>query len=363
MATVADNAQTGYADADEFIRYQIEHARSRIKATDLLTAVVLAGLLLVGYLLTFTLLDHWVVAGGFSAWTRALMLGTVLLVAAAIVVQYVIRPWFRTIHPLFAARMLDGSSEAMQGSLLALIDLQAAGRKVDVSIHRTLEKRAAVSLAEIHVDETIDRRLLMRLGTALFAIMLLTCLYAVFSPKSISLLRPLTLAQATVATRTVVDNVQPGSTTVPAGSQIEFIADISGVIPETVQVLFSTEDQRSVDEPLQMHLTDDEHRFRVLMVGEGDRGVRQNLQYRVVAGDASSEVFTITVDQPPTARVTEVRYKYPDYMHLPERVDPSGAIEAWEDTTVTILAESSVPVVVASLQLSAITSMRRRCGG
>ena len=71
MATVSDKTQHSYADADEFIQYQLEKARRRIKATDLLTAGVLAGLLLVGYVLTFTLLDHWVIDGGFGAWTRA----------------------------------------------------------------------------------------------------------------------------------------------------------------------------------------------------------------------------------------------------------------------------------------------------
>ena len=352
MATVSENAQHGYADADEFIQYQLGQARSRIKATDLLTASVLAGLLLVGYLLIFTLLDHWVIDGGFDAWTRAGMLVIVVSLCAAILFGYVLRPWFRTIHPLYAARMLDRSSQGLEGSLMALVDLQAGGLKVDSPIQRSLEKRAAVKLAEVHVDEAIDRRLLIRLGTALFAVTLMTCLYAVFSPKSISLLRPLTLATANVATRTVVESVQPGNKKVPAGSQIEFLADISGVIPEDVRVLFTTADRRFVDEPLKMRSTDDQNRFQALMVGDGDRGIRQNLRYRVVAGDATSELFTIAVDQPPTAQVLEVKYQYPTYMNLPERVDSSGTIEAWEDSTVTIFAESNVPVESAILQLS-----------
>jgi hypothetical protein len=124
------------------------------------------------------------------------------------------------------------------------------------------------------------------------------------------------------------------------------------MIPDEVQVLFSTADRRFVDEPLKMRSTDDKNRFTVLMVGEGDRGIRQNLQYRVVAGDATSETYAITVDQPPTAHVTEVTYQYPAYMNLPERVDSSGTIEAWEGTTVSIAAESSVPVETAILQMS-----------
>jgi collagen type III alpha len=352
VATVSDKTQHSYADADEFIQYQLEKARNRIKATDLLTAGVLAGLLLVGYVLIFTLLDHWVIDGGFGAWTRAILLAVVLILCGAIVYRYVLRPWFRRINPLYAARMLDRSSGEIQGSLLALIDLQSTGHKSEEAIHRTLEKRAAVKLAEVHVDEVIDRRLLTRMGTGLFIVTLITCLYAVLSPKSISLLRPLTFASTTVATRTVIETVQPGNTTVPAGSQLEFVADLAGVIPEDVRVLYSTSDRRFVDEPLPMRTTDVEHRFRILMVGDGDRGIRQDITYRIEAGDARSEIFTISVEQPPTARVTEVRYVYPEYMNLPERTDSAGAIDAWEDTTLTIQAEASETVSEAVLQMS-----------
>ncbi|HQX53963.1 MAG TPA: hypothetical protein PLR25_28880, partial [Planctomycetaceae bacterium] len=352
MSTVSDKNQQSYADADEFIQYQLEKARSRIKATDLLTAGVLAGLVLVGYVLTFTLLDHWVIKGGFGAFTRAGLLATVLILCGVILYRYVLRPWFRRIHPLYAARMLDRSSDEIQGSLLALVDLQSAGFKSNDAIHRTLEKRAAVKLANVHVDEAIDRRLLTRMGTGLFIITLVTCLYAVLSPKSISLLRPLTFAHTSVATRTVIESVKPGDLTVAAGSHVEFIADLAGVIPDKVRVLFSTADRRFVDEALEMRSTDDEHRFRAVLVGDGDRGIRQGMTYHVVAGDATSQTYTISVEQPPTSHVTEVRYVYPAYMNLPERTDSMGTIEAWEDTTVTVHAESSEPVAEAVLQMS-----------
>ncbi len=352
MATVSEKTQHTYANADEFIQYQLEKARNRIKATDLLTAGVLAGLLLVGYVLVFTLLDHWVIDGGFGAWTRACLLAVVLILCGAILYRYVLRPWYRRINPLYAARALDRSSGEIQGSLLALVDLQSSGHKSDGAIHRTLEKRAAVKLADVHVDEAIDRRLLTRMGTGLFVVTLITCLYAVLSPKSISLLRPLTFAHTTVATRTVIEAVQPGNTTIPAGSQLEFVTDLAGVIPEDVRVLYSTSDRRFVDEPLPMRTTDDEHRFRILMIGDGDRGIRQDMTYRIEAGDTRSETFTVTVEQPPTARVTEVRYEYAAYMSLPERTDSAGAIEAWEDTTLTIQAEASETVREAVLQMS-----------
>ncbi|MEZ6063309.1 MAG: hypothetical protein R3C19_23425 [Planctomycetaceae bacterium] len=350
MSTTA--GKTAYAECDEFIDYQIQVARERIRWTDLLTASVLTGILLVGYVLTFTVFDHWIVDGGFRPWTRAILLVMILVLCAGIVVRFVIRPWMKRIHPLYAARMLDRSDQGMNGALLSLVDLKTGNHKAADSIRTTLEKRAAVRLAEINVDEAIDRRWLMKLGTLLFVLVFVTCLYAVFSPKSISLLRPLTLLSSRVATRTAVLQVQPGDVTLPAGSQLEIIADISGRLPEQVSVLFTTADRRFVNEALVMQPTDDERRFSVLMVGEADRGIRQDLTYHIVAGDATSEEYTITVDQPPRAEVTAVEFRYPDYMDLPPRQSDSADIEAWEGSVVSLTAQSSVPVDSAAVRFS-----------
>ncbi|MFM7831054.1 MAG: hypothetical protein ACKPJD_04655, partial [Planctomycetaceae bacterium] len=210
----------------------------------------------------------------------------------------------------------------------------------------------AVRLASVHLDEVIDRRWLMRLSLILFVMTLLTCLYAVLSPKSISLLRPFSFARAAVSTRTVLEAIQPGNAAVPAGTQVQFQVDVSGTMPDSVQVLYTTADRRFVDEPLRMQPGQDQQRFTAVLTGEANRGVRQNLQYRITAGDAISDTWNITVIQPPTAHVTAVRYQHPEYMQLPDRTEQVGAIATWQDTTVTITAESTAPVRNAVLQFS-----------
>ncbi|MCA9035641.1 MAG: hypothetical protein KDA91_10945, partial [Planctomycetaceae bacterium] len=352
MATVIREPGQSYAESDEFIDFQLRVARERIKSTELMTAIVLTGLLLTGYVLIFTVLDHWVIAGGFSAGTRAAMLATMVVICTGIFIRYVVRPWFRHIHPLFAARMLDRADDQIRGSLLTLVDLRAAGRETDPAIVQTLERRTAERLSEVHVDEVIDRTHLVRMAGALFLLVLITCIYAVVSPKSISLLRPLTFLKANVATRTEILSVKPGNASLPSGSHVEFIADLEGVVPEDVVLQFTTEDKRFVNERLQMRTTEDPGRYRVLMSGEADRGIRQSFSYQILAGDAASETYTIQVQQPPTAAVTQVDYKYPDYMVLPERSDASGHIDAWEGTELRITAEATQAVTSAMLEFS-----------
>ncbi|MFN5200160.1 MAG: hypothetical protein ACK5MS_22935, partial [Planctomyces sp.] len=352
MSAVSEPQNSPWVEPDQYIRIQLDQARSRIRTTDVLTATVLAGLLLVGYVLVFTLLDHWVIPGGFRPLTRAVLLFTIVASCAGILLWFVIRRLGQSVHPVFAARMLERSQQSEDGSLLSLVDLQAHGREPGIAIRKTLEKRAAVRLAAVHIDEVVDRRWLMRLSLILFVMTLLTCLYAVLSPKSISLLRPFSFARAAVSTRTVLESIQPGNAAVPAGTQVQFQVDVSGTLPDSVQVLYTTSDRRFVDEPLKMQPGQDQQRFTAVLTGEANRGVRQNLQYHIVAGDAVSDTFNITVIQPPTATVTSVRYQHPEYMKLPDRTEQAGAIATWQDTTVTITAETTAPVSTALLQFS-----------
>ncbi|MCP4513221.1 MAG: hypothetical protein GY826_43245 [Fuerstiella sp.] len=341
-----------YAECDEFIDYQIQIARDRIRWTDLLTALLLAAVLLIGYVLLFTICDHWIVPGGFAPVTRATMLGVVVVLCGAIVYRFVVRPWTREIHPLYAARMLDDSHSEMEGALMSLVDVTTSGTVTPASIRRAMEKRAAVRLSEVNLDQAIERRWLMRLGGILFLLVVLVCLYVVISPKSINLLRPLSLSNAAVATRTRILKVAPGNVVVPAGTELEVVVDISGKLPDDVTVIYSTRDQRFVDEKLAMHATEDHGRFRVLMLGDGERGLRQSLTYQVIAGDATSDLFHVTVDQPPTANVTQLSYSYPDYMALPPRTSEDGNIDAWEDSIIELTAEANVPVAAARLVFS-----------
>ncbi|MCA9085216.1 MAG: hypothetical protein KDA81_14225, partial [Planctomycetaceae bacterium] len=351
MSSPSTSAGT-YAECEEFIDYQLQVARDRIRWTDLLTAVLLIGVLVLGYILAFTVFDHWFVQGGFSSLSRGLMLMVVSGTCAGIAWRFILRPWSHQVHPLFAARMLDRKDDVSNGTLVSLVDLRTSGGSVSEPVINSMEKRAAVHLAGLNVDEMIDRRLLMRLGVLLFCLVLATCLYAVFSPKSIDLLRAFSTADAAVATTTRILKVSPGHQTIHAGSTVEFTVDISGKIPENIQVLYTTRDRTSVDTPLTMEPGDADGRYHVLLSGDGDRGLRQDFTYFVIAGDAVSERYTITVDQPPTAHVEQLKCTYPDYMGLPIRHVDGGNIDVWEGTEIEVTAKSNVPLSTAVLRFS-----------
>ncbi|MBX3438262.1 MAG: hypothetical protein KF861_12280, partial [Planctomycetaceae bacterium] len=345
-----------YLDYDEFIDFQVQKTRAGIKTNDLLTSLIGAAAVLLAYVLVFAVFDHWVIEGGFSRGLRIGLLGLLLVGLGAWFTWKLAIPYFRRISALYAAREIELAEPAFRSTLLTLVDLKKAGRTVAPEIRAVLERRVGLGLTHMNVEQAVDRRLLMRLSYVLLALVVATCLYAVLSPKKLSnsLWRSLLpTASVAVDTRTRIDRVQPGDTDVLARAQLPVTVELSGVMPPEVTLHYSTADRQLVDEPITLRETEDGVRqYRGVITGENGRGILQNLTYYIVAGDARSDTFRITVSQPPSATVDEVAYEYPRYMGLRDRVQIGGAIDAWEGTWVTIRATANMPVKSAMVLFS-----------
>jgi len=130
-------------------------------------------------------------------------------------------------------------------------------------------------------------------------------------------------------------------------------ADLRGKVVDRVQVLLTTADHKFVDHPVEMRRIESGlPRFRGILNGENGRGLLQDQEYRIVAGDAESPRFQIRVIQPPSAQVEQLTYTYPNYMQLPTRIAPGPAVEGWEGTRVAFEARTNMPVSQARLVLT-----------
>ncbi|MGH7201581.1 MAG: hypothetical protein ACREJB_13305 [Planctomycetaceae bacterium] len=331
-----------YVDFDEYIAFQLQKTRSSIQLTDVLTAAAGIATLTIAYLLVFVVFDHWIVAGGFGYLTRALMLGGLVLAMAAWLVWKVALPYLRRVNALYAARMIERTEPGLKSNLLNLIDLERSGREVPPEIRTSIEKRAALALSQMDVDQAVDRRPLLRLSYALLVCVVAFCAYALLSPKKVSssIWRALAPASAVeVATRTDITSVEPGDVELLAGRQLEVTVDLRGEAPETVALYYTTADHRFVDEPIELRAIEEGlKQYRGLIAGESGRGIRQDLSYRVVAGDDQTRDFRVTVVQPPSARVEEVRYALPRYMSDVLPGTPVVALQGQEETEGRVLS-------------------------
>ncbi len=346
-----------YVDFDEYVDLKLQKTRSTIKSTDLLVALAGVAAMFLGYLLVFVVLDQWVIPGGFGVVFRWMLLLTLVAATIAWLVAKVGLPYMWSVNRLYAAREIEKSDPSLKSSLLNLVDLRAAGREIAPSVMRTLERHAAVQLQQIDVTQAVDHRPLMRTATVLLAVIVMFCLYALFSPKDISnsIWRGLLPdADLKLATSTKILNVLPGDVTVVArtvNSRVEIIADLGGLIPEKVFVHYTTSDGKFRDEPAELRAdAEGQTRFKGMLVGETGQGLLQDVTYVVRAGDAESKSFRITVEQPPSATPDKVRLEFPSYMKLEPTEQAGGQIDSWEGVKVTLTAHANIPVKSASIQ-------------
>ncbi len=342
-----------YVDFDEYVEFQLDKTRKSIKSNDLLAAAAGAVALLLGLLLLFVMLDHWVIDGGFSVAARWCWFLLLIGVCGGWIAWKLVRPLLRRVNRLFAAKELEEASPALRSNLLNWVDLRDAGRAVHPSVMQTIEKRAATQLSKIDVAQAVDHRPLLTASYALLAILMLFCGYALFSPKKIStaLWRVFPFARAVAVTRTEIREVVPGDATLLLRGRMDVSVVVAGEIPESVQFLYTTVDGRIQDEAVLLRPESaGTTRFRGLFAGENGTGVLQDFSYVIIAGDAHSPRYHVTVHQPPSAAVNQVSLRFPAYMKLEDAVSTGGNIDGWEGAEAVILAKSDKPTKSAVLQ-------------
>lgn len=354
-----------YAEFDEYISYQLRRTQTGIRSTDIFTALCGAAVFVISYLLVFVVLDHWVVAGGFGNGMRAVLLVGIIVGTLAWIGWKVVWPFFRRVNSLYAAKALEEASPELKSTLLNYVDLRSADREVAPAIIGSMEKRAAVTLSHAEVDDAIDRSTLLRLSYALLAAVVLFSVYSVVSPKKVwpSIVRIFApTSEVSVSTQTAFLSVAPGDAKVLAREFLTVTTDLSGEIPEEVTLLYTTADQQFVDEAVSMgEVEAGLKRYQCILKGDGGEGLLQGLSYRIVAGDASTKTYNVTVAQPPSATVDELRYSFPDYMELPPESPTGSNIDTWEGTKIEIAATANMVIESAKLQFSDEAEFPARC--
>src|SRR5262249_5921659 len=173
MATTTEAPQADpkhYVDYEEYVDFQLEKTRSSIKLTDIFTTLTTLAVVVISYLLVFVLLDQWVLEGGFGYTARVVLLGILLAGVLGTLGWRVIFPLLRRVHPLYAASVIESSDPKLKSNLVNFVDVRQSNMQSAPVVLKAMEKRAAVELSHIDVEEAVDRRPLLRIAYALLAI-------------------------------------------------------------------------------------------------------------------------------------------------------------------------------------------------
>ncbi len=346
---------------EEYIDKQIQTTRHMVKAVDVTTALLVMAIGALGILLAAAVVEHWLVPGGFNVGVRLLLF---VVLVGGLSFYATRRLWplcVGSINPAYAAQAIEHDNPSLKNSLLNLLLFRQHREIITDAVYETLEEQAAQRLTRVPVESAVDRTHLLRLGYVLMAVVALAALYKIFSPKDPFITARRVLmpwADVVPASRVVIENVEPGATTLARGEVLTVSADVRGIgDDDPVVVRYTTADGQAVDMPAPMKPSAAGLRFsgQIPPAHEGAlAGVAQDFRYRIEAGDARSREYSVSVVAAPTITIEKIDYDYPDYTGFADHsVERLGDIRAIEGTKVTIHARANQPIKEAAIDFEA----------
>jgi len=141
--------------------------------------------------------------------------------------------------------------------------------------------------------------------------------------------------------------VEPGSTTIRRRADLLIRARPVGFFAETAR-LFVRHGEAGAWETVPMRARADAEGFEFVLAG-----VDASLRYRVEAGPATSDEYTVKVEELPQVRAIRLVYHYPDWTQLPVHTEERGGdVRAVAGTTVDVQIETDRPLKAGALQVN-----------
>lgn len=322
---------------------QTQAALWRAELSQRLLKGVIGGL---GILLGWFVVDQWLWPLGVIG--RTLVLGVI----AAVVVWWfwtrIIRLLHSRVRPDYAAQSLEEDLPELRHSLSSYVTLRETGNSdgVRAAVLRTIGARAAGEIKRQRVETPSEADSIVRWWMVLAASVVVVLGYMLFSPKStLRSAQRLLLPMARIAppTRVAINDVTPGDCRTVSVKAVEIRAKVEG-LRSGDQPLIVFGSGWAMSEPMTL---DPASGFYC-----GSINVDESTDYRIVAGDAQSESYRITVNDIPVVSIRSKTVTPPPYTGLPPAKSVGGPILAMENSQVELRVEANRPIVRAKLEFN-----------
>ncbi len=337
-------------DFEQYIDHQLGRTRARIKMTDILTASLVLVAAALGILFLEVVLDHLF---GLPLWLRRIVLLLGVSGGAAYFVLRIVSPMARRVNGLYAARTIEQTDPSFKNSLINYLDLRKHRGEHSKTVMAAIEAKAVRDLTQVEIDSVVNQRRLMQVAYGLSAIVVVFCLYAAMTPKSIlDSAKRAFIFDVVRPTNTRLVNIKPGDdpklARVVAGDIVPYSVEVQGTRPEKVVLHWSVDGSKffAAQELAPGKNYYDPWQFTM-------RNVQQSVDYYFTGGDAESLRYHLEVLPAPMVTAVTLDYEFPKYTGVPPRANIEGGnVEAIEGTIVTVHAQTNDDARSAYLDFS-----------
>jgi hypothetical protein len=349
----SETRSTAGSQFDQYVEQQLESTRQQVKLTELSAGLLTLGLWTLGFLLAGILVDSWLIQFGTAARIAAFLL--LAAGAAWIAWSQVLVLFVRRIHRLYAARMIEESSDNFHNSLVNYLQVKEDGPAGKEAVVHAISQRAARDLSRISATEKVDRSRAIKLGFGFVGLVAALVAYTLLSPKSpwpsiARILNPVSSISAPSITE--ITKVSPGNTDVFFGQKLLVTAEIRGRHdPDEVKLVYSTADGQHAEVPVAMLRSGTTNSYQ-LELSTTPTGIDGPLTYYVTANDGRSDIYSVSVKPNPAITVEKIEVISPSYTRLPPRtLTGQVEIEGIEGSQVKLTATANMPIQVAWVEL------------
>ncbi|MCA1963473.1 MAG: hypothetical protein LDL31_05965 [Prosthecobacter sp.] len=250
-----------------------------------------------------------------------------------------------------AARLLEAAAPLLRERLIAAVELAQGHGHESAEFRAQLQEEVAEQVKSVRLEHALPfaalRPWILRAGAVVLIVGALCFISSLHLPgflaraalPFVNLARPSSVQIAIISPA-------PADLLVPIASEQEVVVELSGEVPERVQI----ETQSADAKPRLQDMTRQAGaRFQALVsIGQND------LRYRILAADAITPWHRLTAR--PRPRVLEFAKTLvpPAYTGLPETVlkEDHGDVEALEGTQVKLVLKANQPITQASVLLN-----------
>lgn len=340
--------------AIQLVEERLREVQNALWTSDFIRGSLLTALFFVVGWLVWIVADHWFIQATPSI--RAVGLLTLLVGVVGIITRRLWPLATGRIDPNYAAHAIEADNPGLRQSLTTFLTLRAHAneRTLQGSVVRGLANQTAAELQRHDQLPTEATGLLRGWLIALLAVLSLI-VYWGLSPKSSwqstkRLFVPWLNIEA--PTRVRIADVRPGNATVLAGREVPFAATILGLRDSEVAIVSA---RLNSGQTIDVAMRPDD------ASGNSDRysgslpldpATSGSVAYSIVAGDAISRDYRLTIQDVPIVQLESVTIQPPAYTQLAQRVQSNGSVSAPQDSQVSIVIRGNRALKRAVLEFN-----------